>query len=118
MRQTRNLAMQAMLHAVHGEWQAAAAEVRQITELDPSDHWNFFVLAPLLIQNGDVPGYQKNCRTMLALFGNSDTPAIAERVAKACLLLPSAISADDLAKIGRLATLAVDFGQSSQWLHC
>jgi tetratricopeptide (TPR) repeat protein len=117
LRQTRKLAMEGISHARHGEWKAAADQLSQVAELDPSEHWAFFLLAPLLIQNGDVCGYRKDCRAMLARFGHSDAPTIAERVSKTCLLLPSAVGEDDLAKIGKLAEHAVDSGQSSQWLH-
>ena len=117
LRQTRDLTIKGMTHARSGELEAAASELTQVVELDPSDHWNFFVLVPILIQNGDVPGCQKQCRTMLNLFGNSQAPTIAERVAKTCLLLPSAVAGDDLARVCKLAEFAVQTGSKSQWVH-
>ena len=117
VRQTKELKAQAMSHGMHGEWQAAQADLLQLVELDHSDHWSFFVLAPLLIQSGDLAGYRKNCRAMLALFGNAQNPMIAERVAKTCLLFPSAVTEDELGKVWKLAEFAVETGQNSQWLH-
>src|SRR5438045_2405861 len=54
---------------------------------------------------------------MLAAFGNSDSPIVADRTARACLLLPSVLNADELAKVAKLADHALEKAQHSQELH-
>jgi tetratricopeptide (TPR) repeat protein len=67
--------------------EALAACVRAIA-LDPNYHdaWNH--AASLWAQSGDRAGYRNHCRRMLDRFGRSTDPPVAERTAKACLLLP------------------------------
>jgi tetratricopeptide (TPR) repeat protein len=66
----------------------ALAAYRRSIELDPDnpDAWNH--AATLLAQAGDRTAYRGHCRGMLDRFGRATDPPIAERTAKACLLLP------------------------------
>jgi tetratricopeptide (TPR) repeat protein len=59
-----------------------------LTETAPDDHdaWNH--AATLWAQTGDRAGYREHCRRMLDRFGLTTDPPIAERTAKACLILP------------------------------
>jgi tetratricopeptide (TPR) repeat protein len=74
-------------------------------ERDPSDHWNWYCEAPLCLQRGDIRGYCRVCREMLARFSQTDDPAIAERTAKTCLLRPGAVS--DIRPVRQLADRAI-----------
>lgn len=70
-----------------GQWKEAAAGLARAIELDPKDHDTAFQLGFLLAEEGDLPAYQEYCRTMLSRWGKVTDPMIAERTAKACLLL-------------------------------
>jgi tetratricopeptide (TPR) repeat protein len=89
----------------HGRWQEAAKAWDKAVELDPSDHWSWYQCAPLHLHLGDVDGYRRLCREMLRRFGQTDNPILAERTAKACLLLPEAVADQQL--VQQLAQRAV-----------
>jgi len=90
------------------QWTLAARDLTQAVALDPDEHWNWYQLAPLLLETGDVAGYRKHCHAALARFAKTDTPCIAERTAKMCLLLP--LDGPDLAEASNLAERAVKAG--------
>jgi tetratricopeptide (TPR) repeat protein len=71
-----------------GRWEEALAAYCRSIELDPDYHdaWNY--AATLWAQSGDRTGYREHCRRMLDRFGGTTDPIIAERTAKACLVLP------------------------------
>jgi tetratricopeptide (TPR) repeat protein len=71
-----------------GRWdEALAACGRAITlGTDLHDTWN--LAATLSARTGDRGEYRDHCRRMLDRFGLTTDPMIAERTAKACLLLP------------------------------
>jgi tetratricopeptide (TPR) repeat protein len=73
-----------------GQWDKAATDFTQALALKPDDHWPWYQAAPLLLQAGDVEGYHRHRREMLERFGSTQTPGLARRTAKACLLLPVA----------------------------
>jgi serine/threonine protein kinase/Flp pilus assembly protein TadD len=62
--------------------------IASLTETFPDDHdaWNH--AASLWAQTGDCVGYREHCRRMLDKFRQTTDPEIAERTAKACLILP------------------------------
>ena len=91
--------------ATHGQWQDAATALARVIELDPSDHFAWYGEAPVRLQLGDVEGYRRACREMLARFGHTDNPNIAERTAKTCLLAPDAVGT--LEPVLRLADQAL-----------
>jgi eukaryotic-like serine/threonine-protein kinase len=95
----------ASTHARLGQWQQASAALARGLELDSSDHFSWYRSAALHLQAGDVKGYRRGCREMLARFGETDKLEIAERTAKACLLLPDAV--EDSARVQQLAAQAV-----------
>jgi tetratricopeptide (TPR) repeat protein len=66
----------------------ALAAYRQAIALgtDIYDTWNHAAI--LWARNGDRAGFRGHCRGMLDRFGPTTDPMIAERTAKACLLLP------------------------------
>jgi tetratricopeptide (TPR) repeat protein len=76
------------LHARMGHWSEAADYFSTALQKDPGDHWTWFQQAPLLLQAGNLKQYRQHCHDMIARFGSVKDPTLAERTAKACLLLP------------------------------
>jgi tetratricopeptide (TPR) repeat protein len=72
----------------HGDWSGALADFLRALDLSPADHGPWYRAAPLYLAVGDLPGYRAHCRMMLARFGPTADPILAERTAKACLLAP------------------------------
>jgi serine/threonine protein kinase/Flp pilus assembly protein TadD len=95
-----------------GRFPDAEQTFQEAIRLDPSDHWNWHYDAPLRLFLGDVEGYRRDCREMVARFQGTDDPKIADRTVKTCLLLPDAV--DDLAPVFRLAERAVT-GTQQHW---
>jgi len=104
------------LHARRGEWQAALTNYARAVEFAPSDHLASHSLTPLLLQTGDVEGYQHHRQRMLRQFSETPDPVIAEQMARDCLILPPA--AADLDAIGKMVNtaLVVDSTHKS-WGH-
>jgi tetratricopeptide (TPR) repeat protein len=71
-----------------GRWDEALAACGRAIALGSEDHdaWNHAAI--LWARSGDRAGYRAHCRRMLAQFGSTTDPIIAERTAKACLLVP------------------------------
>jgi serine/threonine protein kinase len=76
---------------------------QEFIELDP--HWYRFCAAPLRLHRGDVDGYRRICREMLAVARGTHNPWFADQNARTCLLAPDAVS--DLGPVLRLAERAV-----------
>ena len=89
-------------------WDKAAADFMRAVAQQPEDHWGWVRAAPLLLQANNVKDYQTLRRDMLKRFGSTQDPMIAERVAKACLLLPGTAEEQDQAS--QLAARAVREG--------
>jgi tetratricopeptide (TPR) repeat protein len=94
-----------MLHARAGQWTNAVAEFSKLVEMVPNEHWYHYYLAPLLAQSGDLEGYRRHCAQVLAIFGGTNNPIVAERMAKDCLVVRAA--GIDLDAVARLADTAV-----------
>jgi len=88
-----------------GQWQAASRSYESGLDLDPSYHWHWYVSASLFLEMGDEKGYRRQCREMLGRFGQDADPAIADRTAKACLLVPDAVP--DMKRVLELADRTV-----------
>jgi tetratricopeptide (TPR) repeat protein/serine/threonine protein kinase len=93
------------------QWDQAAAVCARAVELDPGNHWYWYQHAVLRLQVGDREGYRRACREMLARFGKTDQPEIAERLAKTCLLTPEA--GGDPERVQELAERAFSGTQKS-----
>lgn len=94
--------------ARRGRWPEAAADAAALVRLRPDDHLHYHTLAPLLVRAGNAEAYRALCETILAKFGETKDVFVADRMAKDCLILPH--PGLDLAKVGRLATLAATGG--------
>jgi tetratricopeptide (TPR) repeat protein len=97
--------------ARRGRWSEAATDLGSAVDLDPRDHWDWFRLLPLLAQEGNAAKYRQRCRQMLDRFSQMQDPNIAERTAKACLLLPD--SGVALTNVCGLADTALRLGSNS-----
>jgi Flp pilus assembly protein TadD len=104
-----------VIHARHGQWPAAITNFNRVIELIPADHDAYHSLAPLLVQSGDQEAYRRLCAQILRRFAASSDPAIAERMAKDCLILPP--PAADLETIGKMADTAVAAGPDHKSWH-
>jgi serine/threonine protein kinase/tetratricopeptide (TPR) repeat protein len=102
------------LRARMGRWKEAAADFSKVVEFEPGNHEACHYLAPLLVQSGDLEGYRRHCARVVARFGGTNDPVIAERMAKDCLLLPK--PGADLATESNWADTAVTVGTNHQYL--
>ncbi|MEI6394682.1 MAG: hypothetical protein WCT12_26710, partial [Verrucomicrobiota bacterium] len=114
------LAMAALLRvrgtlcAQFAQWTLAASDLTKAIELNPTNDWNWYQLAPLLAQRGDAVAYRQHCHTMLARYSGTTNASIAERTAKVCLMLPW--DGPDLAAADKLAETAVTIGATEGWV--
>jgi len=99
-------------YARSGQWSKAVAGYSNLVELKPGDHLMHHSLAPLLVQSGDLDGYRRHCAQVLARFGATNDPSVAERMAKDCLILPG--DGEQLAAAAKLAETAVTQGKDHQ----
>jgi serine/threonine protein kinase len=82
-------------YARRRRWKEAAADFQFFLERQPrenrsgDDGWHWAFAAPTLVAAGDREGYLRLCREMLKRFGDTQDPYTAERIARACLLLPA-----------------------------
>jgi serine/threonine protein kinase len=103
-------------HARRGEWKAAITNFSTSVQADPTNHFGFHYLAPLLIQAGDQEAYRKLRVHMLHQFADAADPAVAEKMSKDCMILPP--DAGDLPTLGRLSDVAVSAGPTnSDWAY-
>jgi WD40 repeat protein len=89
-----------------GQWPEAIANMTVMLGGDPTDHSTWYYLATLYVEAGDAAGYDRHRRTFLDRYGITNEPQVAERTAKACLLLPG--PPDVIRRAARLAGLATD----------
>jgi len=101
------------VYARMGRLPQAATHLTRATELLPQEHDTYHYLAPLLVQTGDYRAYGRLRSVILKQFGETSDPAIAERMAKDCLLLPPA--PEDAAKIDKMVGTALNAGPQHQF---
>jgi tetratricopeptide (TPR) repeat protein len=94
-------------HAQLGRWKEAAAAFDRALELDPTDHERWCQASALHLGAGDLESYRRVCYQLVKRFGDTDDPVIAERTAKACLMLPDTLSAAEFDRVQKLAERAV-----------
>jgi serine/threonine protein kinase len=99
-------------HGRHGEWQAAITNFMSSIKVDPTNHFAYHYLAPLLLETEDLPGYRRLCGEMLRRFGTTSDPMAAERMAKDCLILPPPSA--DLETLDKMADVAVAAGPTDK----
>ena len=95
------------IYARRGDWPAAIRNFSRSITADPTNHLAHHCLAPLLVQVGDLASYRKHCERALSQFGDTTDHAVAERIAKDCLMLaPPGGSLERLAKMADTAVAA------------
>jgi len=97
-----------MVHARRGQWPEAVRCFARSTELNPTDHDAYHCLAPLLACSGDIEGFRKLRARILLQFADTSDPAIAERMAKDCLILAN--SQADFDTINKMVNTALAAG--------
>jgi serine/threonine protein kinase/tetratricopeptide (TPR) repeat protein len=101
-------------YARRGQWKEAAADFKIVLERQhPSVDIQWLHAAPVLVAAGDSEGYRWICRAMRKQFGDPQQFYEADRLAKACLLLPTA--GDDTEWAGRMADRAAALGKNNSW---
>ena len=91
-----------------GRWNEAAADAGKALEYEPLNHLHYHTLAPLLIANENVDGYRQLCGEIVRRFHGTTSVSTADRMAKDCLIHPSA--GVDLTLVATLAETAVTQG--------
>ncbi len=91
--------------ARQGRFKAAATETTKVLEIQSSNHSPYHLLAPLLVAGGDLEGYRRHCERIQAQFLGTQDPLIAERMAKACLIVQ--IENVDFQNINRWVKIAL-----------
>ncbi|WP_367871124.1 tetratricopeptide repeat protein [Luteolibacter sp. Populi] len=92
-----------------GRWREAAMHAASLVELEPEKHEHYHTLAPLLVAEGRVGDYQKLCVEILRRFSGPNDIFIADRMAKDCLIRPSAV--EDLTPVARMAETVLKEGE-------
>ena len=96
------------VYARRSEWAASIRNFTRSVTANPTNPIACHYLAPLLVQAGDLEAYRKHCDRILSQFGETTDPALAERMAKDCLILPP--PAASLERLGKMADTAVAAG--------
>jgi serine/threonine protein kinase len=94
-----------------GQWAGAIRNFSRSVTADPTNHFAYHFLAPLLVQTGDFEAYRTLCDRALSQFGATADPVVAERIARDCLMLPP--RAANLARLAKLADIAVSAGPTN-----
>jgi hypothetical protein len=104
------LAFRAEVMARSGRWAKGEADAEKVVAARAAEFVYYHLLAPLMVANNDVAGYQRLCRQIVSRFSKVDSPVPADQMAKDCLILPS--SGVDPKSVAGLADLAVTQGKS------
>ena len=102
------LALRVDLMGRQGRWQEAITDATLGLEYQSTDHYKYHILAGLLAITHNRHAYEQLCRKILATFGGTKDPYVADRMAEDCLLLPD--SGVDLQRVDKLANIAVTLG--------
>ena len=81
-------------HALNGQWTQAAARFNLLLQVDTKDDsWaitdDLLMAGPILIEHGDMQGYEQFRRAAIARYTGTTDPIFAERTLKISLLLPA-----------------------------
>jgi len=78
---------------------------KRLLERRLDDHFAYHALAPLYVVTTNLGAYHQLCPTIVSTFSNTTDMFVADRMAKDCLMLPSA--GVDLNAVAAMAKLAV-----------
>jgi tetratricopeptide (TPR) repeat protein len=94
--------------ARRGRFAEAVPDFERQKQIDPQDHWKYYVLACAAAWAGNQDVYRAAAGEFLERFKSSDRPEIRERIAKIGLLVPS--DASLVSKLEPLSEWAVQKG--------
>ena len=104
----------AEVYGRQGNWAGSIRTFNRSVVADPTNHYAYHYLAPLLVQTGELGAYRTVCERALSQFEGTTDPTVAERLAKDCLMLPP--PAGSLERLAKLADKAVAAGPTnSSW---
>jgi eukaryotic-like serine/threonine-protein kinase len=103
-------------HARRGQWREALTNWDLVVKLAPDDHIGYMYLAPLLLQLDDAPGYKNLRAQILRQFGKTTDPRVAERMVKACLIVPA--NADEMMTLSKMINIAASVSTNSDNWGC
>jgi tetratricopeptide (TPR) repeat protein len=95
-----------------GQWDKAAAACAEALELAPGDPGWWGLGAELRLYMGDLPGYRRACRELLARLGVTAADHAA-RTARTCLLASDALP--DLQAVFKLADVTIEKNGLERW---
>ncbi len=113
LEEDRSPRSRASILARFGRTHAAIAEFRTAIDMSPDDHWLWFQMSPLVAEVEGPEGYRKHVSMMLARFGQTADPYVADRIAKSSLLIPGAC--DDFESTAKLVDKAIALGEDHIW---
>jgi len=102
--------------ARRGQWSESLAAAAGFLTVQPNEYRGYYHAAPLLVQIGDRAAYEELCAKINAHFAGTTNPLTADRMAKACLILPR--PGADLKVASELASVAVAGGQKDAAAKC
>jgi tetratricopeptide (TPR) repeat protein len=100
----------ATIHLQRREWAAAVTNYSKVVSLLPTDHIAYHLLAALLARDGDTEAFRRHRELILARYADVSDPAIAERMAKDCLVFPPPPA--ELPAVEKMANIAIAAGPS------
>jgi tetratricopeptide (TPR) repeat protein len=92
-----------------GQYDKAIADYRKTCELNPQEPYAAIAYAGLCLSLNMEDEYRRHRKTFLARFQGTSDPAVAERIARAFLLLPA--TGEELERAAALADLSVELGR-------
>jgi tetratricopeptide (TPR) repeat protein len=101
-----------------GQWTGAVTNLARACELRPGESRIWYLLAAVLVQEGDSEPYHEQRRKSLASFGSTKDATTAETIAKASLILPGA--EDELRAAAVLSDAAFTLPNKGRltWFQC
>jgi serine/threonine-protein kinase len=98
-----------------GRLQDARVAWKSALKADPLEHDAWHGYAELCLFLGEEEDYRRTRRDLLGRFGTTTNPYVAERAARACLLMPA--TGEELEKIVIFADRSVVKNPGEQWAH-
>jgi WD40 repeat protein/serine/threonine protein kinase/tetratricopeptide (TPR) repeat protein len=92
-------------HARHRRWKDACEDLARAFERNPTNDWNWCAIGPLLIQTGDLKGYERHREALLGRAVPTNSPSWAARAAEISMLMPA--SSNGLGSASNLAHLVI-----------
>jgi len=109
----QELAARAWQEGNAGKWKDAEADFNKLIEGEPDEHYHYLGLLPVLVQLGDSKGYEELRTKVIQQFGSTQDPMVAERMVKACLILPA--NGPALETLGKMADTSVTLGKDHMY---